>query len=211
MVRGPMQARALLHASAELNGQHLLTWSVGSQDSKERTLSQTVEFFPWNRRFPMTETEPLIFKTWELLMSKLPDIMEVRDHETHDRAKNEARGIAQVLAIQMTPFMESADHVVRCAVKKYKDPSFEVPGLGEHLWNPMFNPDGSTRTSITTSKPVKTKPAARPKVDNKSTKKLTEKEADGIREAVSSGLFSEEDVAAMFKVSLATVKEALKD
>lgn len=166
----------------------------------------------------MTETEPLIYLTWELLMSKVQIIMDNGDGSVvvmarQAEAKYQARGIAEVLAIQMKPFMESADHVVKCAVKKYKDPEFEVPGLGAHLWDPMMNPDGTPRISLSAPKPARSKPViktpSKPKVDNTSTKKLSAEEAAGIKEAVSSGMFSKEDVAAMFKVSLTTVEEAI--
>ncbi len=217
VIRGPVNARQLFHAEIFPNGQHLLHWMVGDQNTSERTEFTTVEFFPWHRRFSMTETEPLIYLTWELLMSKVAIILRPVEGpgdnaiQQVDRevAQHQARGIAEVLAIQMKPFMESADHVVKCAVKKYKDWQFEVPGLGAHLWNPMTNPDGTPRVALSTPKPAKTKPVARPKVDNTSTKKLTTEEAEGIKAAVDSGMFSKEDVAAMFKVSIATVEEAV--
>lgn len=213
VVRGPINARALLHSEVKLNGQHFLTWSVGEQSDKAREQVQTVEFFPWPRRFPMTETEPLIYKTWELLMSKVQVIMNapVVGDESSSTAANQARGIAEVLAIQMAPFIESADHVVRCAVAAYKDPEFQVPGLGAHLWDPMRNPDGTVRTPVSaprTAPRAGVKKAA-PRVNNKSTVKLTDKERDGIREAVNSGMFTKEDVASMFKVSMAEIESAL--
>ena len=216
MVRGPQNARALLHASFEMNGQKLLTWSTGDQHSSNRTQVKTVEFFPWPRRHPMTSTEPLIFSTWALLMSKVAIILREPEGPgdnaiqaaKREQAKHQARGIAEVLAIQMQPFMESADHVVKCAVAKYRDENFEVPGLGEHLWDPMFNADGTPRTPIGSSKKAAPKKAA-PKVNNASTKTLTAKEAEGIKEAVGSGMFTKEDVASMFDVSLATIEQAL--
>ncbi len=167
----------------------------------------------------MTQVEPLLYLTWEHLMKKVATILRepnppsdnAIEASERERAKYEARGIAEVLAIQMKPFMESADHVVKCAVAKHRDPSFEVPGLGEHLWDPMKNPDGSDRVPISQprSAPRAAPKPARPKVNNASTKTLTDKEREGIKEAVSSGMFTEEDCASMFGVSLATVKQAL--
>lgn len=220
VVRGPVNARALLHAEVKKNGQQVITWSVGDQGSKERTQVDTVEFFPWPRRFPMTETEPLIHLTWKLLMSKVEIILDdTRNFDmetvraTVDRAKHEARGIAEVLAIQMKPFFESADDVVRAAVKYHKDPWYNVPGLGEHLWDPTKNPDGSDRVPISTPRSAPRAGVAKkrtaPKVDNTSTKKLTDKEREGIKEAVSSGMFTKEDVAAMFEVSMAEIEAAV--
>ena len=213
VVRGPVNARALVHAEVLRNGQHLLTWSCGPQDGDERTHVTTVEFFPWPRRFPMTETEPLIHLTWKLLMSKVEIINDSSVMEpTRTVAQNQARGIAEVLAIQMKPFLESADDVVRAAVQFYKDPYYVVPGLGEHLWNPRYNPDGSERVPLAAPRKApeaRPKAAPKPRVDNKSTVKLTDKEREGVKEAVSSGMFSKEDVASMFKVSLAEIESAL--
>ena len=135
-------------------------------------------------------------------------------------ARHQARGIAETLGILMMPFVAPvegssktpADMVVTYAIKKHDDPDFQVPGLGEHLWDPTKNPDGSLRVPVSdkyASTHTAKKPPAKPKVDNKSTKKLSPEEAAGVKEAVSSGMFSEEDVASMFKVSLAEVKAAL--
>jgi hypothetical protein len=213
VVRGPQDARALLHANTKADGQHILTWAVGDQNSKDRQQVQTVEFFPWPRRHPLSETEPLIHLTWQLLMTKVGVILAEpagsdwtrEEQAAQTEAKNQARGIAEVLAIQMKPFMESADQVVKCAVKAYKDPEFEVPGLGAHLWDPQRNSDGTPRVAI--GGPVKKAAPTKSKVF-KTGKTLTDQEREGIKEALSSGLFTESDIATMFKVSLAQVKEA---
>ena len=213
MVRGPTGTRALLHANGLANGQTILTWQTANGKT------DTVEFKTYPRRF-FVHTEPLIFQTWELLMSKvkiiltepenpIPNVLEAMARE---RAQSEARGIAEVLAILMKPFLSEPDEVVRAAVKSFREPDYQVPGLGVHLWDPTRNPDGSLRTPTAEPK-IKTTPAMKPKpvpkVDNKSTRTLSPEEAAGIKEAVSSGMFSKEDVAAMFKVSMATVEKAV--
>lgn len=210
VVRGPVKARALLHAEGHANGQSLLTWQVdaGKVD--------TVEYRTYHRRF-YVHPEPLIFQSWQLLMSKVDVILaepagpgdNAIQAEDRKRAQSEARGIAEVLALLMKPFMESPDHVVKCAVAKYHNPDTEVPGLGEHLWDPTRNPDGSLRIKVGQSV-TKSKPAARPRVDKTSTKTLTVVEAAGIKEAVASGLFGKEEIASMFHVSLETVEEAVR-
>lgn len=223
MIRGPKNARAVLHAVSHRNGQSVITWAVGDQNTSERTKLDTANFYPWPRRNPMSDTEPLLYLCWNQLMSKVEIILaENLDpwktdtdpvEKIRERAKYEARGQAELLATLMKPFMDDADQVVKAAVKKYKEPDYEVPGLGEHLWNPMLNPDGTPRTPVATPK-TKTKtaitaPKSKPKVDNKSTRKLSADEAEGIKSAVDSGMFSKEDVASMFKVSIATVEAAL--
>lgn len=167
----------------------------------------------------MNSTEPLVFSVWSLLMSKVEVILRpaagpgdnALEADARECARHQARGIAETLHILMDPFVSSADEIVVHAVAKFKDPDYEVPGLGEHLWDPHKNPDGSPRIPI--AQPKKRTAAApkpaRPKVDNKSTRQLTTEEAEGIKEAVNSGMFSKEEVASMFKVSMATVEAAL--
>lgn len=210
-VRGPAGVKSLQHAKLLANGQSLLTWATpnGSVD--------TIEYITYPRKVSVTDNQPLIYKAWILLMTKVDIILAPPEGpgdnelqaQARDIAKHQARGIAEVLALLMAPFMDDADMVVKAATKKYKDFTYEVPGLGEHLWDPTKNPDGTPRTPMPTMKEAQKRAAARPKVDNKSTKKLSAEEALGIRNAVGSGMFTEEDIAAMFKVSVATVKEAV--
>lgn len=207
VVRGPENARQLAHALSQKNGQHILTWSIGSTSSKDRSKVQTVEFFPWPRRFPMTETEPLIFKTWELLMEKVSWIMREDYDETFKaQAKHQARGIAEVLAILMKPFIESADDVVRHAVEYHKDNSYEVPGLGLHLWNPLKNPDGSDRTPVASPRSNKTTATAAPK---RTGNKIPLSAVDGVAGAINVGMFTVAQVAKTYNMTEAEVKDQL--
>ena len=210
MVRGPKDARSLTNAYSHANGQRTLSWNT------QRGKLDTIEYRTYPRKVPMSSTEPLVYQCWQLLMSKVEVILKppagagdnALEENAREMARQQARGVAQTLAILMQPFMADTDAVVKAAVKKYKDPDYEVPGLGEHLWDPMKNPDGSWRTPVAEPK---AKPVARPKpkVDNSSTKTLTAEEAEGVREAIKSGMFSEAEIASMFKVSVATVKQAV--
>lgn len=159
------------------------------------------------------ETKPLIFSLWELLMSKVTVILtppagpsdnalEAADRE---RARYEGRGLAEGLAILMKPYMDSPDAVVKAAVKKFKEPDYEVPGLGEHLWDPLKNPDGSPRTFVAEPR---TKPAARPRAAAKAsepkkapTLRFSDSEKEAIKEAAASGLFDNKTLAGMFNTT----------
>lgn len=222
VVRGPANTRALLHAAGYANGQSTLTWQVG--DDKV----DTVEFHSYPRRF-VVQPEPLIFQCWQLLMTKVDVILAEPDGagdnevqaEARDVAKKEARGVAQTLGILMRPFMDppegstksSADTVVRHAIAKHKDPEYQVPGLGEHLWDPTKNPDGSLRIPISDSyaktHKAKVAPKAGPKVNSKSTKQLSADEIEGIKAAIDSGAFDKKTCASMFGVSMDTLEKAL--
>lgn len=219
VVRGPVPWAQPLSTDGKLNGQVILHWLVGNQKV------DTIEFHSYPRRF-VVQPEPLIFQCWQLLMSKVaiikaePEGAGDNEIQARDRdiARHQARGIAETLAILMRPFCDpiegssrtGADMVVSYAIKKYEDSDYQVPGLGEHLWDPTKNPDGTDHIKITDSIAAtkKAKPVARPKVDNKSTRKLSAEEAAGVKDAVASGMFSKEEVAAMFKVSMSEVDAA---
>lgn len=218
----PYGAKACLSVSGRRDGIFEIRWAM--EDGTRKT---TLEFHPYPRKMDMNAGDSLLRRTWELLDSKVDIILaepegpgdNALQAEARDRAKYEARGIAEALAIHMQPFLTSADAVVKEAVKRHKNrlagiTDYDTPGLSEHLWDPMRNWDGSERTKI--AKP-RSKPAAapkktappKPKVDAKSTKTLSPEEADGIKEAVGSGMFGKEEVASMFGVSLETLEQAL--
>lgn len=210
VVRGPKDATALLNAHHDGKGRAILTWATRSGERKK-----TVSTYPWPRRISMSETDSLIHLQWKHLMSKVEIILpghasHRKDGLTDDQIRNliqqsryEARGIAEVLAIQMKPFMEDADAVVRHAVARFKNPDYEVPGLGEHLWDPMRDENGNLRVlagvPATTSKPRSApKPAVAPDIAD-STKQA-------IIEACSSGIFTPEVVAGMYNLTASQVK-----
>lgn len=206
VVRGPADANALLHAVLKRDGASITTWST------PRGKVDIIEYITYPRKVAVEHTEPRIFTVWNLLMDKVSIILaepkgagdNALEAEIREQARKEARGIAEALHILMQPFMSSTDAVVKAAVKKYKEPDYEVPGLGTHLWDPLKNADGSWRTPV--SEP-KAKPRAVPK---KSKTKLDPGAVAGIKEALASGMFDKPTVAEMFKVSMETLEEALQ-
>jgi hypothetical protein len=225
VVRGPRNVAALLHSNGLANGQEILTWQEPGGKKVD-----TVEFHSYPRRF-VVQPEPLIFQTWRLMMSKVEVILAepegAGDNEIQAaarvQAQHEARGIAEVLAILMKPFMDppvgstksAADQVVRHAVSQFRDPFHMVPGLGEHLWDPTKNPDGTLRVPVSdtyakTHSAKKATSAVKHKPDTKSTRKLNPADVKGIKDAIDSKMFSKEDIAVMFKVSMETLEEAIR-
>jgi hypothetical protein len=161
----------------------------------------------------MTHSEPLLFSLWELLQSKVKIIMYPEEPETSvqqqvakQAARSEARGIAEALAILMKPFMNDADAVVRAAVAYHKDNTYEVNGLGLHLWDPTMNPDGTPRVKIASPSAPKQRTAikAPPKPP---ASKLSEADIAFIK--ASSAMFSADDLAGMYKVCVEEVQAIL--
>lgn len=211
VVRGPADATALLHADARSTGIHELTWAT------PRGRVQTIEYHPYPRKIPMSHPEPLLFSLWELLQSKVDVIMQGEpdswdpnltiQYQGWMAAKAQARGIAEALAILMKPFMESADDVVRHATRYYKDNTYEVPGLGLHLWDPLVNADGTPRTPI--AQPAAQRVRTPIKMASKPAKTLSPADTEFARQGFSAGMFSKEDLASMFKVSVDVIDAAL--
>lgn len=209
--RSPREKASPLSAHGKANGQWIRRWAT------DDGIIETVEFVTYPRKVPVEQEEPLIFAVWqhlqekmEIALSKQVDPWSNEELQKIKEAKNEARGIAEVLAILMAPFMGTADDVVRHAVKFYKDNSYEVPGLAAHLWNPLKNYDGSDVISFN----PKTKPVARPKAKAapkpKNTNQLAEGDIPKIKAGLEAGVMDEQGFADLFKVSLETLREAIR-
>lgn len=207
MTRGPKDAEFCAHVFGHRNGQSTTTWLT------PRGKIETIEYRTYVRKNPLDErTDPLIYTCWNKMMDKVKEQLDpATPVEVKGKLRHEARGMAELIAVLMYPHMESARDVAVAAKAKLDDPYYEVPGLGEHLFDANYNADGSLRVKIAEPK---SKPVAGPKkkvAPKKSERQLTAEEIDGIRSALDSGMFGREDVASMFKVSLADLDKALVD
>lgn len=206
-MRGPLNATALLHADGRKTGIHELVWSTPDGHVT------TIEYHPYPRTIHMSDPEPKLFALWDLLQSKVtiiigpaePGLTDDEVRAAKQKARNEGRGIAEALAILMSPFLEDADAVVKAAVAFHKDNTYQVPGLGAHLWNPLYNPDGSWRTPLATEPVKRTRTAI--KAPPKPKSNLSPADIEFIK--ASSAMFSKEDLAGMFKVSVSEVEAVL--
>lgn len=159
----------------------------------------------------------LLQRLWELLDSKL-DIIKApvefptgsweqrAAQEIVDKCKQQARGIAETLAILMDPFITDPDEVARHAGKRWKarqtGERYEVPGLADAIWDPTKNWDGTDRVLPSIGK---RKPAPAPRV----VKALTDSETAAIKQALATGMFTSEQLAGVYKVSVEQI-EAMK-
>lgn len=204
-MRGPKNATALLHADGRATGIHEIVWATPEGQVT------TIEYHPYPRNVNMSNPEPLLFSLWDLLQSKVQIVMGdeagVVAEARRAEAKYQARGIAEALAILMQPFVADADAVVRHAVKYYKDNSYPVPGLGAHLWNSMYNADGSLRTPIASEPTKRTRTAIKAPPKPKAT--LSAADIEFAKAGLSSNMFTLADLASMFKVSEAEVQAAV--
>jgi hypothetical protein len=158
-----------------------------------------------------TNTEPILLQMWKLLDAKVDAINDDSQpfndlvRENQEIAKHQARGLAEAIAIAMHPYMPDANAVVKAAVARYKARKegvpHETPGLGEHMFDPHFNHDGSPRVAVSRPAPARTaiKAPAKP------AKTLSDAEKDTIRQMLAGKMLSPEELSKMFDVPLATI------
>lgn len=200
----PKDAVTWLSLHARNDGIHELIWSLADK-SRVTTLSYHPYPFKTFEDQEMNQGRHLLLDTWKLLDSKVDLILDDSQSAApeKEKAKNEARGIAEVLAMFMRPFFESADDIVRESVKRHKakvaDAEHQTPGLAEKLWNPNTRWDGTpfSEANIKSAGTTKTK------------SKLTAENIQSIKDGISSGILTEKDCASIFKVTVSEVKEAL--
>lgn len=154
----------------------------------------------------MDQGRALLLQTWSLLDEAVVTIMEpgdfIQDKEKKDSAKQQARAYANVLALFMQPFFTDADSVAREAIARYKARQagtvHDTPGLAEHIWDMTKNWDGSERVL--------------PGIENKKVdlhaneRTLTPEEVTAVQNALASNMFTSEQLAEMFKTSVAVVE-----
>jgi hypothetical protein len=181
------------------NGQNIITWKMEDGSKK-----QTVEFHSYPRKVNMDAGESLLFRTWELLDSKVDIIMAPPpgDDAAVIAARCQARGICETLAILMQPFITDADDAVRHAIKRWharKNGTYhEVPGLSEHIWDPTKNWDGSDRVLAGAKPQAKVRRLG---------KQLSPEEKVSVKSALEAGMFTPQQLADTFKVSLQQIEE----
>lgn len=203
----PNNADALLHVHGRTDGIHEITWAL-----KDKTKVITLTYHPYPMKvFPEGIVSPsgrhLLLETWNHLDSKVDIIMSPQvgpgDNEVEakerERAKYEARGIAEILQKFMSPFYNEADDIVREAVARYKarqsGTEHETKGLAEKYWDHNTRWDGTPYSQD--AKPI-------------STKKALDKETiKGIKNALAAGLFDEAGVADLYKITIEQVRSVL--
>lgn len=200
----PADAKALLSVFGRTDGIQEITWALS-----DGTRKVTLSYLPYPRKVDMPNEGALLQQTWHLLDSKVAIILaepngpgdnalEAQERET---ARQQARGIAEVLAILMRPFFDKPDNIVREAVKRYKakqaGQEHETPGLAESIWDPHTRWDGTPFSVENEKKARRSKTTATT---------LKPKDIEGIKSALQSGMFDEKQLAEIYKVSVATVK-----
>jgi hypothetical protein len=156
----------------------------------------------------MHQGRALLQETWKLLDEATDKIMSFnKDPWSPDNigltgAKAEARAYANVLTLFMKPFFNSADDIVREAVKRHKarvnGEERQTPGLAEHIWDPTKNWDGSDRVSFENT--------PKPKVSVLEAKLQPEQKVF-VQKALADGIMDPAALAGMFKVSISVIEE----
>lgn len=188
MNRAPRGARTLLSEYGRANGVHELTFSM---DGSEKKTILTVH--PYDRRPLEMGINPndVLLRTWELLDAQV----EIIKRDPSNRgAQYKGRALSEVLHLFMVPFFDSPDEIVREGVRRYDNrdnPEYETPGLGSRFLA-QFD-----KQPMTSSKRPDTK-----KVEVRLSEELQGK----LRKALDSGLFTPEQLAKSYGVSVDVIK-----
>lgn len=199
----PRNAISMLGAHGGADGIWTCVWSM-----PDGTRKTTMHYSPYPRIAPdmMDQGRGYLLQLWKLLDEKCQVIMKYDPLDNmikataREHAQHEARGLSEAISILMYQFYPTANDVVKESVRRFKaresDTEYESPGLAESLWDPKSRFRGTTFEKV-------------PSANLKAGKALTPEEIQGIKDAVKSEMFTEADMASMFKVSVTQIREAV--
>lgn len=184
MNRAPRGARALLSEYGRANGVHELTFSM--EGSEKKTI---LTVHPYDRRPLEMGINPndVLLRTWELLDAQVEIIKKDPGNKA---AQYKGRALSEVLAIFMVPFFDNPDEIVREGVRRYENrnnPEYETPGVGQR--------------SLAQFDKMPMRPDTK-KVEVRLSEDLQGK----LRKALDSGLFTAEQLAKSYGVSVEVIK-----
>lgn len=184
MNRAPRGARAILSEYGRADGIHELTFSM--EGSEKKTI---LTVHPYDRRpFEMgINPNDVLLKTWELLDAQVEIIKRDPGNKA---AQYKGRALSEVLALFMPPFFDNPDEIVREGVRRYENrnnPEYETPGLGQRT---LAQFDKMPMRPDTTKVEVR----------------LSAELQSNLRNALNSGLFTPEQLAKSYGVSVDVIK-----
>lgn len=195
----PRDAVTWLSENVRLDGISEIRWAMPNGEKKV-----TVQ---------MSAGPTLLQRTWDLLDAKVNFIMDdsLNAAPEKERAKYEARGIADVLAMFMVPHFATSDDIVREAMRRYKareagDTEYETAGLGSRRYEPpaavvMARADEAR-------KPAKTKTRA-PSTPRATGKKIPDAAIETSLKGIQSKMFTPAQIGSMYGMTAAEVKAQL--
>jgi hypothetical protein len=201
---GPKDHITWLSSNTRLDGITEIRWAMPNGEKR-----MTVQ---------MTAGPTLLQRTWDLLDAKMEVIMvkpELGRDDTTSwmEAKQQARGIAEVLAMFMVPHFSTADEIAREAVARYKarqsgDTEYETAGLGSR----RYEPPAATileRANERRSAPAATKTRRQPVKRAATGNKIPDGAVNTVKNAISGGMFTLAQVAKTYSMTEAEVKSQL--
>lgn len=153
----------------------------------------------------------MVEKMWDELDSIYENLAQATTSHGEDRLKGRARGVAWCIALCSGPYYEKADEVVREAVKRYQMKKGERPWepTPGYKWNPPPIESAAYRKAREESRGAPDPTATRAAAKKKAEPKLTAEQIEGIKDAITSGMFDEKACADIFKVSVEQVRQAI--
>lgn len=174
------------------------TTGVNEVTFKLRDGSKTTCLYykPYPKKVDMPGPRDLLVDMWEMLDNSVNNIKSPVGGDASQIEWHKARGRAQaeIIAMIMSAFYPDADAVTREALARWKARTagepHETPGLAEDIWNPA--------------------PSAPEKRAPKPTgNRIPDSAVDTVRQGITLGMFTKEQMASTYSVTVAELVEQL--
>lgn len=199
----PQRATYIKSVVGDAHGRNFLTW--GTAISGEKIV--TMMFHAYPRKVDMDQGRNICLELWTGLDSFIDEIRDVRTHEyTRADRQIEARILAKVIALIMSPFYEDQTAVLRESMTRWtarqNGTEHESPGLAEAVWDPNLRFDGTPFSNENLHRV----PSGGATVVK--TVELDETKIRFIKHSLETGVMSAEVLAGMFACSIDDIKAA---
>jgi hypothetical protein len=196
----PFGATALLAVRSRPDGINELTWAT--PDGRKTTL----HFAAYPRKLDMPEQATLLNTLWSMLDYEIDEVMSPGAID-REYSKTRSRALCDGIAVLMAGFYADSDAVAREGLARHKaradGTEHETPGLAESIWDPHTRWDG---TPLAPETPQKARPIAK-KIENNTP--LPPEAIPAVKKALETKMMTISQIAAMYKVSEATVFAAV--
>lgn len=173
-------------------------WHVAAASEHHAMKERDTHPCPWpggETKVSWSVAKTLVEQMWEMLDVEF-SVLAAEDFKNEVR-KARARAIAECIALFMKPHFVTADDVIREAKKRHENgEEYETPGLGSRRYEtePPYT-TGAVKPRRSAPKPPAPKPA----------KQLDEQTAKAIRFALESKMFTPEELAKTYSISVEDV------
>lgn len=211
-MRVPRNAKSLISVYSQTDGINVVKFVL-----EDGTFVECLYYHPYPfKDAPMSEQRDVLLKFWQDLDAAIDRVnqvctnaIEVADQNT---ARIQARTYCEMLAFLMHRFYEDGNSVGREAMARYHARTagveHDTPGLAENLWDPATRFDGTPYSKESEAK-VRTGGRATKTAPKRTGKRIPDEAVDGVTQSLGSGMFTLTQIAGIYSMTEAEVKEQL--